>query len=540
MKKEPLESMPHQDTSKLSDIQEIEGSFKSLSKQTNQPSSVIVESPLSNKKMTLLYKSSSCMRNSRERKSSKTLGQDLTLREKDLTPYWNDFSEKINSLLWLPAKTALLDLELKSSNSLSRKMVENSWFSIKMNSAPVKNLLKISLPSSLFSPVGCMGSEDTLNKSKKIRVYPTSLQKNLFSQWFGASRFIFNESIKHLNLPEVMASWKSIKTGIIQELPEWSESIPYQIKSIAIRDCCGAIQNAKKKFKATGEVQKVSFRSRKNPTQSCYIPKSAIKELGIYHTLSKELKWSESLPEECLDARLVRNNGRFYVAIPYKSTVKVSENQGRIVALDPGVRSFMTFYSEQSCGKLGYGDFKRIFRLCKVIDKFQSILSDKNLMYYKRCNLKKSLGRLRWKVRDLISELHHKVALFLVKNFDVIFLPTFEVSEMVNRIGRKIRSKTARQMLTLGHFRFKGFLKHKAFEYGKQVIDVCEAYTTKTVSWTGEIVESLGGRRVIVSRADGREMDRDINGARGIFLRALGDTPIFKRYIEDKLMMESI
>ena len=38
------------------------------------------------------------------------------------------------------------------------------------------------------------------------------------------------------------------------------------------------------------------------------------------------------------------------------------------------------------------------------------------------------------------------------------------------------------------------FLKHKAYEYGKTVIDVNEAYTSKTVSWTGELVPNLGGR----------------------------------------------
>ena len=91
-------------------------------------------------------------------------------------------------------------------------------------------------------------------------------------------------------------------------------------------------------------------------------------------------------------------------------------------------------------------------------------------------------------------------------------------------------------MLTLSHFKFKMFLKFKAFEYGKVVLDVCEAYTSKTVSWTGEIIHNLGGRKSIISKVDGEEMDRDINGARGIFLRALGDTPSFKSYLETKLV----
>jgi putative transposase len=47
-------------------------------------------------------------------------------------------------------------------------------------------------------------------------------------------------------------------------------------------------------------------------------------------------------------------------------------------------------------------------------------------------------------------------------------------------------------------------------------IDVNKAYTSKTVSWTGEIINNLGGSKTIKSRIDGKTMNRDLNGARGI------------------------
>ena len=80
-----------------------------------------------------------------------------------------------------------------------------------------------------------------------------------------------------------------------------------------------------------------------------------------------------------------------------------------------------------------------------------------------------------------------------------------------------------KMMMTFAHYRFKQFLKHKAHETGKLVLDVNEAYTSKTCSWTGEVKNNLGGAKVMVG-SDGQRMVRDINGARGIFLRALGDT----------------
>ncbi|MEA5501321.1 zinc ribbon domain-containing protein, partial [Limnoraphis robusta Tam1] len=107
---------------------------------------------------------------------------------------------------------------------------------------------------------------------------------------------------------------------------------------------------------------------------------------------------------------------------------------------------------------------------------------------------------------------------------------TFETSQMALKATRKIRVKSARNMLSFAHYRFQQFLKHKAFETGKLVLDVCEAYTSKTVSWTGEIV-NVGGSKLIKSKIDGRVMDRDINGARGIFLRALVDIPWMQQHL---------
>ncbi|MDJ0555468.1 MAG: zinc ribbon domain-containing protein [Microcoleaceae cyanobacterium MO_207.B10] len=126
------------------------------------------------------------------------------------------------------------------------------------------------------------------------------------------------------------------------------------------------------------------------------------------------------------------------------------------------------------------------------------------------------------------------------QNFDVILLPTFEVSQMTIKSGRKLRSKSVRQMLNWAHYRFEMRLKHKAVEYSKVVVDVSEAYTSKTVSWTGEILNNLGGKKVVTGN-DGfrlvREVERmfyrDLNGARGILIKSvvenfsttLGDTP---------------
>ncbi len=329
--------------------------------------------------------------------------------------------------------------------------------------------------------------------------------------------------------PYTAANWKAIKTSILNSLPEWSTEVPYQIKSIAIKDACAAVKNAKKKYKDTGAINKCRFRSRKNLIQSCYIPKSAVKKPGIYYTVLGELRYKENLPKSFGDCRLVCAYGEYYLTVPQEVQRQISDNQGRVVALDPGIRTFQTFFSETNFGELGTEANLVIQKLCFKLDKLISKISKAKCEQKKR--FKKAANRLRYKIKCKVAELHHKTARFLVDNFDVILLPTFETSQMSKRAKRRIISKSARQMLTLSHYKFKQFLKHKAFEFNKVVLDVSEAYTSKTVSWTGEIIKNLGGKKSITSLLDGRSMPRDLNGARGIFLRAVVDTPSLKECI---------
>jgi len=55
------------------------------------------------------------------------------------------------------------------------------------------------------------------------------------------------------------------------------------------------------------------------------------------------------------------------------------------------------------------------------------------------------------------------------------------------------------------------------------VIEVSEAYTSKTCSYCGKM-HKIGSKKRMKCSC-GADIDRDLNGARGIFLRALAVTP---------------
>ena len=349
----------------------------------------------------------------------------------------------------------------------------------------------------------------------------------MIRKYAGAARYLYNKTIEYLKQPGTSANWKKIKTQLINQAPDWTKDVPYQIKSIAIKDACTAVSNDKRKYKETKQVQEVKFRSCREKKDSIYIPKSAVKQYSVYvNTLGDNLNTKEIIPIAEYDCRLLVDHSKYYLIIPIETKgerkIKQFAMINEIVALDPGVRTFQTFYSSNLAGKIGAKDFGRIHRLCSHLDRLVSKIA-KAKKAKQRYKMRKAAKRIRETIQNLIGEIHWKTARLLCTHFKVIMIPKFETSQMVS----KLSSKTARAMLTWSHYRFRERLLHKAKELGIKVIIVEEAYTSKTCSGCGKI-HNIGSKSILNCDC-GLSIDRDFNGARGIFLKnlslALDDTP---------------
>ena len=137
-----------------------------LGVQLELPLFATVESLPQNSEMTLTDKSSICNPSTQKQKSSKTLDQDSTSKEKVCVPYWTDFCKEISSCLLLPVETGLQDLDLNLYNTWSNKTVDKSWFSTKLYTVCNQNLPKIYTQSFTSFPVE---STDWRKYSKKIK-----------------------------------------------------------------------------------------------------------------------------------------------------------------------------------------------------------------------------------------------------------------------------------------------------------------------------------------------------------------------------------
>lgn len=440
----------------------------------------------------------------------------LISKEKGLSRFWTDSHLELSRRLLSLTEIDSVGLDFKCWRDLQIKTTAGSWFSIIHKSPLRRNLSKTLFPSSMYSPVEFMDSGNTLTKSRKIRIYPNKEDSNRFKQYLGLTRYWFNAAVEHLKTKGSVASLYKVRS--IQKdpkHPEWAFNSPQRIREFAIKDACKAVSNAKRKFLKTGEFQEVHYRCKRDKKQGFGFDKQSLKDCSVFVGRNKVSFFStEDTLVNLEGTRIICENGRWFLVLPTTTTVKKPENQRLgAVALDPGVRTFQTFFNPFVCGKVGESDFDRIYRLCVRVDKVISKLTKSD--YRARRRISKAIDRLKWKIKDSINDLHRKFASFLVKNFDIVFIPTFETSNMVS----KLRSKTARSMLTWAHYRFKEFLKFKGREYSCTIMEVSEAYTSRTCSFCGK--DHNIQSKSIMRCSCGVEIDRDLNGARGIFLKSM-------------------
>lgn len=463
-------------------------------------------------------------------KLSPTSAPVSTSREKGLCPYWNESSLDLSQKLLLLTETGSAGSDLNCFNTSARSVEQTSWFANQLLIRQNKSWSEISSSLSTYSPVGYTDLESTLVRTAKIRIYPSNDTAATFFRFNGLSRFWYNKAVEELKKPGKKSLYDLRELQRRNDVPEWALDCPQRIREHALADAADAVIRAKKAYKKLKKIQHVKFRSKRNPKQGFGFDLVSLKENFLFTNKKWRLKFhaSESLKYILKAAkegtRVVFENGRWFIVIPRTVQQKSPETQRvKYVALDPGVRTFQTIYSDSILGKIGTNDFSRIFRLCLCVDDLVSrAYKEKGL---KRLALKRANKRLRWKIKDLIRDLHYKTANFLCRNFETIFIPTFETSQMTKRSKKKITSKTARSMLTFAHYRFKEFLKTKAEEYDCNVIEVSEAYTSKTCSYCGEMQE-IGSKKIFRCKSCGAVVDRDLNGARGIYLRSLGASPI--------------
>jgi putative transposase len=188
--------------------------------------------------------------------------------------------------------------------------------------------------------------------------------------------------------------------------------IPYDIRDAALNDVVKAYTS--NLAKENNNNFTIHFKKKKAPSDSIAIYANNYKSKGVIFPrfFGKEpIKSAEQLPDKLeYDARLVKKrHGYFYLCIPKRLDKYNGQSQNKIIAFDPGMRTFCTGYDPDGIiVELGKSDISRIYRPCNFYDQLQSKWSQPTTKHAKRYRYKKAGARIQRRIRNLVDDLHKK------------------------------------------------------------------------------------------------------------------------------------
>jgi transposase len=343
----------------------------------------------------------------------------------------------------------------------------------------------------------------------------------------------------------------------------WEADVPTKIRARAVQQAVDAVKINREK----GKPYKMSFRSLKKSTTETLVvekafgaskgpihdfrkssksnrwitahfaPMTTLGKLGGIHLrdkawLCEKLVKDKYLNEDAL-LKWEKSAKAFYLIVRVEEMSQRDNDMNwdhkRIVALDPGARTFQTFYSPDGThGELLTNTKEYMDKMCAKIDKIQSHVASlrakedlKHNQRWRKISRRNDLiKKLHYKLRCFRHNAHYAAANFLLRQWDVVMIPKFEVSKMVkNCPGRVMGKKSTREMYNWAHYEFRQRLISKAFKYaGRHIVVVNEPGTSKTCGICGNWNADLGGKKIFKCSSCHVELDRDVNGARNNLL----------------------
>ena len=386
------------------------------------------------------------------------------------------------------------------------------------------------------------GNADEMTRVRRVQLFPTREQEKVLNRWFGACRFTYNECVKLLNnvgsIP-TKNNWfqwlrnRFVTNGNIQGWKAWLTDTPKHTREGAVKDFVAAYKAAITNKKRDHIKRfRMRFRRKDDGKESILIQKGAaslgVDDVGVHlykrslgGPLATRQRLDVSINHDC---RLLKQNGKFYLAIPVD--VKKEEKAVTIsnfCSIDTGIRTFGSTWSPEGVSEIGDGFATELYPWLIRLDELRSDI-DTEKDHRKRKRKKAAFDRYSETFQNRLKDFHYKTAHYLCSKYDNIIIPKFGSKRMSARADRRLRTKTVRQMLCLGHGKFREILIQTAERMGKNVFVVTEEYTSKTCCKCGALHQKLGGNKRFKCPGCGFHADRDLHAAFNIFLKFLKET----------------
>lgn len=433
----------------------------------------------------------------------------------DCKPYQSCI-KKNSDKIWLPS-----DIKYKN-------VINDTWFQInRFSNRKIKN--KIIFENENEYP-------DEVYTCKKVELKLTDIQKTIFNKWFDANTFFYNYATKFikkyyakhkkmlLNFRLLRDNYlKPIKHKIVEdsqiESIKKNTKIKVNILDRAIKLVCTNIKSSMTNFR-NGNIKKFRIRYLRYNSKKriMEIEPTYFRDNTICKTIFGNIKaeynnkpFNLNIIREIYKSacKLQFNDGKYYLFVPKCIETVKNENKREFIAIDPGVRTFLTCITDNEVIKVEHND------------KFENYLErlDNTEKITKKSKQKKKQKLYRRKIENLRDELHWKIINYMTNKYRNILIGDMSVKKIIST-DNNLHLMTKRVATSLCLFKFKQRLENKCLAQKINYKEIDESYTTKICSRCGWRNETIGGSKIFNCLECKQSYDRDVNACRGILLKA--------------------
>ena len=360
----------------------------------------------------------------------------------------------------------------------------------------------------------------------KFRLYPDKRQQELFSKYFGCSRVVWNKALELREIYYKEHKNDSSKKGLnyydtaklIKELKQKEEF--KWLKEANSQSLQQTLMDLDKAFKAFFKgISKYPKYKKKSNRQSFRIPQffNFTDEVLYLPKMGKGIMMEvhREFPRDKVKQLTITKTptGKYFVSLTVDdrkeapNKVQITNDPEKTIGIDMGLKDFAVLSNG-----IKISNPKYLQKSEKLLKSRQRMLSRKRKGSKNRVKARIRVAKIHERIANQRNDFLHKASTAITKQFDTVVIETLNIR------GMEKNHSLAKAISSVSWNRFFEFLKYKAENLGKNIIEIgMFEKSSKTCHVCGHVNKDLTlSQREWICKNCNTRLDRDVNAAENI------------------------